>query len=115
MCVCARACVRVCLRARVSARVCACVRAGGRAGVHVLACAWMRASFVQVQIWTPLGREWLASPAFASRAMQFLVRLDLAPTAYVHAQDQAAFPLAMASTNNVQDLVASLRRSGDLF
>jgi len=70
---------------------------------------------LQVQIWAPLGKDWLRSPHFMQSQAQFLVRLDFAPTAYVHSANQLSFPIALTTTNDVKDLTDTLRNSGDLF
>ncbi len=47
--------------------------------------------------------------------MRFLVRVDFMPTVYVDAHEQAIFPVALISTNNVAELCSQLQASKDLF
>ena len=69
----------------------------------------------QVQIWTPLAKDWMQSAVFTDSPMEFLIRLDFMPTTYVHAHDQAVFPLALTCTNNINDMTEQLASNGDLF
>ena len=69
----------------------------------------------QVQIWSLLAKDWLRSKEFMSHKMEFIVRIDFTPTVYVDAANQAVFPIALTTTNNVKDLTERLQKSGDLF